>query len=82
MNEQKESSVLFNLKELMGLEEERIQTEQAEAQRRAQEEAKRKADEEARRKADEEARRRSEEEARMAAERTYARPVCAVNHRT
>ena len=36
MSEQKESSVLFNLKELMGLEEERIQAEEEERRRRSE----------------------------------------------
>ena len=60
MSEKQESSVLFSLKELMNLEEDRIKQEdadrqaQADAQRRAQEETDR--------------RRRQEEEARLAAE--------------
>lgn len=69
MSEQKESSVLFNLKELMSLEEERIQTEQAEAQRRIEEESRRKAEEASLRLAEEEARRKAEEESRLDAER-------------
>lgn len=80
MAEQKESSVLFSLKELMSLEEDRIKQEEAEraAQARAEFEAKAAAEraareaEEARLRAEEEARRfeeqrRREEEARVAA---------------
>lgn len=70
MSEQKESSVLFNLKELMALEEDRIQTEEVEAKRKADDEARRRADEEARIKAEAEAKRRAEEDARLAAERS------------
>lgn len=69
MSEQKESSVLFNLKELMSLEEERIQSERAEAQRRRDEEAQQKAEAEARKLAEENARRKAEEDARLDAER-------------
>jgi colicin import membrane protein len=69
MSERKESSVLFNLKELMSLEEERIQTEQAEAQRQLEEETRRKAEEDAQRIADENARRKAEEDARLDADR-------------
>src|SRR3954465_3705802 len=64
MSEHKESSVLFNLKELMGLEEERIQSEEGERQRRAEEEARRRAAEEARAKAEADARVRAEQEAK------------------
>jgi colicin import membrane protein len=60
MSEQKESSVLFSLKELMNLEEDRIKTEEtskAEAARRAEQE-----------RLDAERRQRDEEQARLAAE--------------
>jgi colicin import membrane protein len=69
MSEQKESSVLFNLKELMSLEEERIQTEQAEAQHRIEEESRRKAEEATLRLVEEEARRKADEESRLKSER-------------
>ena len=69
MSEQKESSVLFNLKELMNLEEDRIQSEE-EAQQQAQEEARARAEAEERRKrAEEEARIQAEADARAAEER-------------
>ena len=64
MAEQKESSVLFSLKELMNLEEQRIQEEEADRERRTREEMERKlASERAARDA-EERRLRDEEEAR------------------
>lgn len=64
MSEQKESSVLFSLKELMNLEEDRIRTEEdAKAHRAAQEESARVAAERAAHEA-QEARLRSEEERR------------------
>lgn len=68
MSEQKESSVLFSLKELMSLEEDRIRTEEADraAQTRAQEEARRAAEQAAREA--EEARIRAEEERRRSEE--------------
>lgn len=69
MSEQNESSVLFNLRELMSLEEERITTEETEAKALADAEARRKADEEARRKADEEFKLRTERDAQLAEER-------------
>lgn len=69
MADKEESSVLFNLKELMGLQEDRIKQE-TEAKRKAEEEAIAAAQEQARREAEEvAARRRAEEEARMAEER-------------
>ena len=69
MAEQKESSVLFSLKELMNLEENRIKEEEAEKDRRARHEAETRAsaeraarDAEERRLREEEERRRSEEQ--------------------
>jgi colicin import membrane protein len=69
MSDQKESSVLFNLKELMSLEEERIHTEESDRKRRADDEARRRAEEEARVRAEAEARVRAEEAAKLEAER-------------
>jgi len=69
MSEQNESSVLFNLRELMSLEEERINTEEADAKAVAEAEARRKAEEEARRKAEEEFRLKQERDAQLAEER-------------
>ena len=69
MSEQKESSVLFNLKELMGLEEERIQSEEDSRRKRAEEEAQQRAEQEARARAEVEARARAEEDSRLEAER-------------
>ncbi len=68
MSEQKESSVLFSLKELMSLEEDRIQ--QEEAQRKAEAAAAEQArvDAERRAREEEERRIREEEQARQAAE--------------
>ena len=68
MSEQKESSVLFSLKELMSLEEDRIRTEEAEraAQAAAAERARQEAERQAREA--EEARIRSEEERRRTEE--------------
>src|SRR6266511_6068292 len=66
MAEQKESSVLFSLKELMNLEENRIKEEEQEKDRRARAEAERRAREDAERRAAEEARLRAEEESRRA----------------
>jgi colicin import membrane protein len=66
MAEQKESSVLFSLKELMNLEENRIKEEEQEKDRRARAEAERRAREDAERRASEEARLRADEEARRA----------------
>jgi len=68
MAEQKESSVLFSLKELMNLEENRIKDEEQEKDRRARAEAERKAREDAERRAAEEQRLRTEEETRRAEE--------------
>ena len=68
MAEQKESSVLFSLKELMNLEENRIKEEEAEKAARARAEAERKAREDAERRAAEERRLREEEEARRGEE--------------
>ena len=69
MSEQKESSVLFNLKELMGLEEDRIQDEENEAAAKLAEE-KRLAEEAERAKREaEEAKLRAEQDAVAAAER-------------
>ena len=69
MSDQKESSVLFNLKELMNLEEDRIHSEAEAAQKAADAERARIAAEAAARKAAEEARIRAEQEAQAAAER-------------
>lgn len=60
MSEEQESSVLFSLKELMTIEEDRIKTEEEDRQKQEQ-------DEQARRE-EEERRRREEEQARIAAE--------------
>jgi colicin import membrane protein len=68
MAEQKESSVLFSLKELMNLEENRIKEEEQEKDRRSRAEAERKAREDAERRAAEEQRLRAEEEARRVEE--------------
>jgi colicin import membrane protein len=68
MAEQKESSVLFSLKELMNLEENRIKEEEQEKDRRARAEAERRAREDAERRAAEELRLRNEEETRRAEE--------------
>lgn len=68
MAEQKESSVLFSLKELMNLEENRIKEEEQEKDRRSRAEAERRAREDAERRAAEEARLRAEEDARRADE--------------
>ena len=69
MSESKESSVLFNLKELMNLEEDRVKTEEDERRRREEEERRRREEEIRRRREEEEARLRAEEEARVEAER-------------
>jgi colicin import membrane protein len=68
MAEQKESSVLFSLKELMNLEENRIKEEEQEKEKRARAEAERRAREEAERRAAEAARLQQEEDARRAEE--------------
>lgn len=83
MSEQKESSVLFSLKELMNLEEDRIKTEEAEKQAadQAAEAARLKAEQEAREA--EEARIRAEEERRMQEEqraREEAARLDAIKH--
>lgn len=80
MSEQKESSVLFSLKELMSLEEDRIRAEEADraaaaaaAERaRAEAEAQARAAEEARLRAEEERRRQEEQRAREEAARLEA----------
>ncbi|MEJ7733058.1 MAG: hypothetical protein WKG00_28155 [Polyangiaceae bacterium] len=64
MSEQKESSVLFSLKELMNLEEDRIRTEEADRSARAAQEAQARAEAERRAREEEEARIRAEEERR------------------
>ena len=83
MAEQKESSVLFSLKELMNLEQERIAQETATQQRQAREARdRREADERARREADER-KLRDAEEARRADEqrrREDAARVEAIKH--
>jgi colicin import membrane protein len=68
MAEQKESSVLFSLKELMNLEEDRIRQEEAERQRVVQAEQSARADQERRTRDAEEARIRQEDERRRAEE--------------
>jgi colicin import membrane protein len=83
MAEQKESSVLFSLKELMSLEENRIKEEEQERDRRSRAEAERRAREEAERRSAEEARLRAEEEARRADEqrkREEATRLEAIRH--
>jgi colicin import membrane protein len=83
MAEQKESSVLFSLKELMSLEENRIKEEEQERDRRARADAERRAREEADRRAAEEARLRAEEEARRVEEqrkREEATRLEAIRH--
>ena len=83
MAEQKESSVLFSLKELMNLEEDRIRQEE-ETKRRAEEEAARaRADAERRAREEEEARIRAAEEKRRAEEqrtREEAARLEAIRH--
>jgi colicin import membrane protein len=64
--QQKESSVLFSLKELMNLEENRIKEEEQEKEQRARAEAERRARDEAERRAAEEKRLREEEDVRRA----------------
>ncbi|HVJ21738.1 MAG TPA: hypothetical protein VM686_40315 [Polyangiaceae bacterium] len=68
MAEQKESSVLFSLKELMSLEENRIRDEEADKERRAREEQERRASEDRAKRDAEERRIRDEEERRRAEE--------------
>ena len=68
MAEQKESSVLFSLKELMSLEENRIKEEEDAKKRRVEEELRAKEDAERRAREDEEARLRAEEERRRSDE--------------
>lgn len=68
MAEQKESSVLFSLKELMNIEESRIKEEQEAKRRAAEVEQQTKADAERRAREEEEARLREEEERRRADE--------------
>ena len=64
MAEQKESSVLFSLKELMSIEENRIREEEESKKRRAEEEVQAKLDADRRAREDEETRLRQEEERR------------------
>jgi colicin import membrane protein len=68
MAEQKESSVLFSLKELMSLEEDRLKQEDTDRQRAAQAEAQSRADQERRTRDEQEARMRAEEERRRTEE--------------
>lgn len=68
MAEQKESSVLFSLKELMTLEEDRIKQEDAERRRQEEAAIQARLDAERRAREQEEARLRAEEEARQATE--------------
>lgn len=69
MAEQKENSVLFSLKELMNLEEERIKQEEDDKRRAEESEKRRIEDEERRRREEEEAKIRAAEEARRLEER-------------
>jgi len=69
MSEEKESSVLFNLRELMGIEESRVREEEEERLRREAAERERIAAEAAKRQEEEAAQLRAEEEARQAEER-------------
>ncbi len=69
MSEEKESSVLFNLRELMNLEEDRVREEEAERLRSEAAERERIAEEARRTQEEQEARLRAEEEARSAEER-------------
>ena len=69
MSEEKESSVLFNLRELMTLEEDRVRVEEEEQLRREASERERIAAEARERQQEQEARTRAEEEARQAEER-------------
>ncbi|MGB5220966.1 MAG: hypothetical protein WBN60_08055, partial [Polyangiales bacterium] len=65
MSEEKESSVLFNLRELMNLEEDRVRDEEEERLRREAAERERIAAEAQRRQEEAEAKRRAEEEAQL-----------------
>jgi hypothetical protein len=69
-DERNESSVQVALGELMGIEEERQNTEREDARRRAAEQERRRLEEEARRTAEDDARRRAAETQRRADERT------------
>jgi colicin import membrane protein len=83
MAEQKESSVLFSLKELMNLEEDRIRQEEAERQRAANAEMQARAEAERRAREQEEARIRAEEDRRRAEEqrgREEAARLEAIRH--
>jgi colicin import membrane protein len=79
MAEQKESSVLFSLKELMNLEEDRIREEEAEKERTARIEAERRAREEADRRAAEQARMQAEADARRAEEQRQKEEVARID---
>ena len=68
MAEQKESSVLFSLKELMNLEEDRIKQEEAERRRKADAESLARAESDRRAREQEEARMRAEEDRRRSEE--------------
>ena len=83
MSEKQESSVLFSLKELMNLEEDRIKQEDQERQRQADEERRRAEVEAQRRRDEEEARLRGEEERRRLEEqrqREEATRLDAIRH--
>ena len=69
MSEEKESSVLFNLRELMGLEEDRVRSEEEERLKREAAERERIAAEAQARQEEEAARLRAQEEARQAEEK-------------
>ncbi len=68
-SDKQESSVLFSLKELMNLEEDRVRQEADDKQRQIDEVARQREEDERRRREEEEARMRSEEQRRLAAER-------------
>jgi colicin import membrane protein len=83
MAEQKESSVLFSLKELMNLEEDRIKQEEADRRRKAEAEMQARAESDRRSREQEEARMRAEEERRRGDEqrsREEAARLEAIRH--
>jgi len=69
MSDQEESSVLFNLRELMTLEEDRVRAEQEDHQRKIDDQRRAREDAERKRIEEEQARLRAEEDARMEVER-------------
>jgi colicin import membrane protein len=83
MSEQKESSVLFSLKELMNLEEDRIRKEDDDRRRKEEAELQAKMEAERRQRAEEEARMQAEEQRRRAEEqraREEAARLEAIRH--